>query len=184
MGNIRKGHLMKFRNKSCLMLMVVLLVACQTSFGKDDSSQVENSYWRLAIMCPTTVTKSSSQTCAVLENARVFLRGLVDGKVADRKVEHGSTVTVNLAIMDKDFMSRDDVVASKRYTFKGGETVEIMWESFCGDLKKDIGNTSEIYVKIDMRWNPGGVNIPFGGKIFGSKLSTKSRPIKVKIVKK
>lgn len=180
-NNLEKRKVMKSRKLWVIAALVVLAI-CQTGIAEEGT--VSSKHWRLAIMCPQFATKSSSQSCAILENAKVFLRGMADGSVINRKVPQGSAVTVRIRIYDADKFSKDDLITSKTYRFNGGDTVEIMWDSFCGNLKKDLGKTSEIYVKADIEFKPGGMKVPivFSNKIFGETISTKAKPVKVKIL--
>ena len=76
------------------------------------------------------------------------------------------------------------MVLTKQYKFTEDDTVKILDEGLCGDLKKDLGSTSEIYAKIVMRAGPVGTSgLPGLGLIFGNiKITTPT--VRVKVAKK
>ena len=99
-----------------------------------------NGKWVLRMACPNRVRKG--QTCKL----SVQLTS-TDGTAV--KEAPGFSATVKLTILDADW-GRDDQVLTQTYRFGPGETIKF-GESFCANLKKDWGKTSEIYAKVEIR---------------------------------
>jgi len=170
---------MNNKSKFVMTILVIAMIMGSLCYASmTQAAMTEKNGWKLGIIVPMTITKKSSQSCALLENAQVHL----SNKNGIRVPQGPGNVIVTITIMDKDHF-RDDVVTSKTYKFRGGEKVIIVSDPLCGNMKKDRGNTSEIYVKAKIQYNVIGSSLGIIDNIWKTKLSTINRPLKVKIVK-
>ena len=167
------------RSKLCISALIVLMLVGTLCYAAmNQAAQTEKNGWKLGLIVPTTITKSSSQSCAVLENAKVHLFNKNGGRVPNGP----GNVVVTITILDRDPF-RDDVIVSKTYRFNGGEEVRISNDPLCGNMKADRGKTSEIYVKAKIQYNVIGSSLGFIDNSWKTKLSTRGQTRKVKIVK-
>ncbi len=125
------------RSKMTMIALIAALISTVPVFAAGRSARgVHKDGWELILICPQKVGRGD--TCEM----QARLKGLT--------VPAGREAIVKLTIADRDLF-KDDVVLTRTYRFKAGQTVQFLERKLCGRLKKDVGRKSEIYAKVEIR---------------------------------